>query len=105
MDTYLDWYIWIHIWIDIFGYIFGLIYLDIYSDWYIWIYQFGLIYLDIYLNDPSITEENMYRKEFDPHYLIDRHIKQYLPYINIDKVAIDFIVWGPEGDIIYSWNN
>ena len=60
---------------------------------------------NIYLNDPSITSGNMYEMEFDPHYLIDRHIKQYLPYINIDKVAIDFIVWGPEGDIIYSWNN
>jgi len=26
------------------------------------------IYLDIYLNDPSITEKNMYKKEFDPHF-------------------------------------
>jgi hypothetical protein len=47
----------------------------------------------------------MYEMEFDPHYLIDHHVKQYLPYFNINKLVIDFIVWGPEGDVIYSWYN
>lgn len=60
---------------------------------------------DIYLNDPSITKGNMYEMEFDPHYLINHHVKQYLPYFDINKLVIDFIVWGPEGDIIYSWYN
>ena len=60
---------------------------------------------NIFLNDPEITSGNMYDMELDPHYLIDHHLKQYLPYFNIGKAAIDFIVWGPEGDIIYSWKN
>lgn len=60
---------------------------------------------NIYLNDPNITKGNMYEMEFDPHYLINYHVKQYLPYFDIDKVVIDFIVWGPEGDVIYSWFN
>jgi hypothetical protein len=43
----------------------------------------------------------MYDANFDPHYLIDFHLKKYLPYFNIDKVRFDFIVWGPDGDIIF----
>jgi hypothetical protein len=50
--------------------------------------------VDIFVNDPTITKENMYDKEFDPHYLVEYHIKQYLPYFNIDKSVLNFIVWG-----------
>jgi len=64
-----------------------------------------LISVDIFLNDENITKENMYDREFDPHYLIDYHIKSYFPYFNLKKIVMDFIVWGPDGDIIYSWNN
>ena len=67
--------------------------------------DFDQIDVDIHLNDPEITNGNMYDMELDPHYLIDYHVKKYLPYFDIDKVAIDFIVWGAEGDIIHSWNN
>jgi hypothetical protein len=63
------------------------------------------ISVDIFLNNELITKENMYDMELDPHYLIDYHLKKYLPYFNIDKVFFDFIVWGPDGDIIYSWDN
>lgn len=61
--------------------------------------------IDIFLNNDNINKENMYDLEFDPHYLIDYHLKKYFPYFDIDKVAIDFIVWNPNGEIIYSWNN
>ena len=61
--------------------------------------------LNIFLNDPTITKENMYEKDFDPHYLVDYHIKRYLPYFNIDKVILKFIVWGPDGNIITSYIN
>ena len=65
----------------------------------------GGMEFDIFVNDPTITKENMYDKEFDPHYLVDHHIKQYLPYFNIDKSVLNFIVWGPDGEVIYSWNH
>lgn len=64
----------------------------------------GGLEIDIFVNDPTITEENMYEKEFDPHYLVEYHIKQYFPYFNIDKLILSFIVWNPDGDIIFSWN-
>ena len=70
---------------------------------------FGLdidqIDVDIHLNDPKISKDTMYDADFDPHYLIDYHLKKYLPYFNIDKVRFDFIVWNPDGDIIYSWRD
>jgi hypothetical protein len=61
--------------------------------------------LDIFINDPTITKDNMYNKEFDPHYLAEHHIKKYLPYFNIDKVVLNFIVWGPDGNIVTSYKH
>ena len=66
--------------------------------------DFDRLDVDIYLNDETITKENMYEKDFDPHYLVEYHLKKYLPYFNIDKVRINFIVYGPNGDIITSWD-
>ena len=63
----------------------------------------GGIEIDIFVNDPTMTEENMYDKEFDPHYLVEYHIKQYFPYFNIDKMVLTFIVWDLDGNIVYSW--
>jgi hypothetical protein len=34
-----------------------------------------LLDVDIFLNDPTITEKNMYDNDFDPHYLVEYHIK------------------------------
>ena len=65
----------------------------------------GGMEFDIFLNDPTITKENMYDKELDPHYLVDYHIKQYLPYFNIDKSISSFVVWDLDGNIIYSFKN
>ena len=63
------------------------------------------ISVDIFLNDENITKKNMYDMEFDPHYLVEYHLKNYFPYFNMDKIAVDFIVWGPNGDIVDSWDN
>lgn len=61
--------------------------------------------INIYLNDPTFNEGNMYMREFDPHYLVEYHIKSYLPYFNIDKVSMNFNVWGPEGNMISSFKH
>jgi hypothetical protein len=47
----------------------------------------------------------MYDMELDPHYLIDHYLKEYYPYFNINNTIVDFIVWGTDGDVIYSWKN
>ena len=67
--------------------------------------RYDRLEVDIHLNTEDITSENMYDMELDPHYLIDRYLKEYLPYFDIDSVIFDFIVWGPNGDIIYSWKD
>ena len=64
-----------------------------------------LLNIDIFLNDESITSENMYEMELDPHYLIDKHLNQYFPYFDVDKIVTDFIGWGPDGNIIQSWKD
>jgi hypothetical protein len=61
--------------------------------------------VDIFLNDPTITKDNMYDREFDPHYLAEYHIKSYFPYFNLKNIIIDYIVWGLDGNIVYSWKN
>jgi hypothetical protein len=61
--------------------------------------------VDIFLNDPTFNKANMYMREFDPHYLVEYHIRHYMPYFNIEKVIINFIVWGPDGNIIDSFKH
>lgn len=58
--------------------------------------------IDIFLNDGTITKENMYDKEFDPHYLVAYHLKNYYPYFGVENTMSNFIVYGPDGDIVYS---
>ena len=65
----------------------------------------GGLEIDIFINDPTITEKNMYDKGFDPHYLVDYHINQYFPYFNINKPIMSFVVFNPDGEIINRWNN
>lgn len=58
----------------------------------------------INLNDPTITEENMYQKGMDPHYLIDFHLADVLPYLGIPRTQkIGFTVINTEGDSISSY--
>jgi len=58
--------------------------------------------LRIYVSDPEMTKDNMYQKELDPYYLIDYHLKKYLPYFNIPRnYKFGFVVVGPDGNIIH----
>lgn len=64
----------------------------------------NLIILRIYVNDPEMTSENMYDKELDPHYLVDYHVKNYLPYLGTSKyMKTAFVVIGPDGTIINNY--
>jgi hypothetical protein len=60
--------------------------------------------VDIFLNDPDITKNNMYEMGFDPHYLVDFYLKDYLPYFNLDRAFFGRVrIWGPDGGIIMSF--
>jgi hypothetical protein len=65
----------------------------------------GGLEVNIFVNDPTMTKENMYDKDFDPHYLVEYHIKQYFPYFDINKPIMNFVVWGPDGNIITTWKH
>jgi hypothetical protein len=58
--------------------------------------------VEIHLNDDSITTENMYEKEFDPHYLVDYHLRNYLNYLGVDKSSqlFSFNVYSPSGKLL-----
>lgn len=61
------------------------------------------IILNIYLNDPSANNHNLWDEfQLDQHYLIDHHIRNLLPYINIDneKTIIRYRIYNTEFDII-----
>jgi hypothetical protein len=65
------------------------------------LYVEGTIWIRINLKDPGITKENMYEKGFDPHYLIDYHIKKLMKYLGFEKYTpVDFVVYDAEGKII-----
>lgn len=65
----------------------------------------GRLDFEIFLNDPTFNLTNMYQREFDPHYLVEYHIKKYLPYFNIDKVIMNFDVKDLDGNIITSYKH
>jgi len=46
--------------------------------------------LDIKVNTLDMDYDNMYDFDFDPHYLVDYHIKRLLPYIGVE---IPYISW------------
>jgi hypothetical protein len=65
--------------------------------------QVNRIILRIYINDPDMTEENMYNKEMDPYYLIDYHVNRILPYFSIPKnQKFGFVLLNPKGQPIFS---
>jgi hypothetical protein len=70
---------------------------DIEDTWY-------KIGIEIYLNDKSINKDNMYVKNFDPHYLVDKHVIDLLKFLSISKRDIEQVyisVFGPDGNLIY----
>ena len=57
----------------------------------------------VYLNDDSITEKNMYDKEFDPYYLLSHYIEgEFLKYLGISRYKNQFYieVYSPDGSIV-----
>jgi len=57
----------------------------------------------VYLNDDSITEKNMYEKEFDPYYLISQYIGiDFLYYLGIPRYNNQFWIeaYSPDGSVI-----
>ena len=41
--------------------------------------KFNSLDFNIILNDSNINRDNMYEEGFDPHYLMDYHIKNLMP--------------------------
>lgn len=64
----------------------------------------NLIVLRIHVDDPEMTEENMYKRGLDPHYLTDHHFYNYFSYLDIPKdTKIGHVVIGPTQEIISRW--
>jgi len=61
----------------------------------------GSFYLliKIYLNTSDISEENMYKKGFDPHFLVDFHLSKLFRYLGLNwkTTPVKFIVYDSEG--------
>lgn len=56
------------------------------------------IYLYIYLNDKTINKDNMYIKDFDPHYLVDNHVRKLISFFDLPKnTKIFTTVLNPNG--------
>jgi len=63
-----------------------------------------IINLDIVVDNPDMTEDNMYDFDFDPHYLVDHYIRSLSQYLSINIFAIFFTVHNLEGDLIHEWH-
>jgi hypothetical protein len=61
------------------------------------------IHLTIFVDD-DITYHNMYEKEFDPHYMVDYHVKLLLPYVNISKSYIGWDVYTTDGRYVAGYD-
>jgi len=60
--------------------------------------------LRIYVKDHDLTNKNMYQRGFDPHYLIDHHLKIIAPYLSIPKTQrYGFVILSPNGQLIDSY--
>lgn len=62
-----------------------------------------MINLNIVVNDSLMTKDNMFDLDFDPHWLVDKHISDLAKYLSIDIKNIFFTVHNLEGDLIYEW--
>jgi hypothetical protein len=60
--------------------------------------------VNVFLNDPTIDKNNMYSKNFDPHYLIQKYISELSKYFDLLLHNITFKVFGPDGDLILNWD-
>ena len=62
-----------------------------------------IINLDIVVNDSLMTSDNMFDSDFDPHWLVDKHVVDLSKYLSIDISNIFFTVHNLEGDLVYEW--
>ena len=60
--------------------------------------------IDIYLNDPTITKHSMYKREFDPHYLALKHVKNLSNYLGIQIIRVGFKLFSPDGELLLNWD-
>jgi len=64
---------------------------------------YPMIELIIKLNDPEINSENIWNtSEFDPYYLIDKYLRELLPYIGINNktTLVSFKAYSPNGELV-----
>ena len=54
--------------------------------------------------DGDITYDNMYKKEFDPHYMVDYHVKKLLPYVSIETNYIGWDVYTTDGNYVAGYD-
>ena len=71
-------------------------------------FPFYNIELNVHLNDPDITTFNMFKKGFDPHYLVNEHMMFILKMAGIDKNTstieqVYIKVLGPDGEKIFTY--
>lgn len=65
----------------------------------------GFMSLDIKVDSPDMTYNNMYDYDFDPHYLVDYHIKRLLPYIGVEIPYISWDVTTTDGKYVAGYES
>ena len=56
------------------------------------------------VNDEDMLADNMYDKEFDPHYLVDIHMNRILKYLGLKIPDISFDVYTTSGKYVYGFS-
>jgi len=59
--------------------------------------------IEIIVDSPDMDYHNMYDMDFDPHYLVDYHVRSMLPYLSIEIPNISFTVNSKDGHFIHSY--
>jgi len=60
--------------------------------------------LKIVVDDEDMVADNMYDKEFDPHYLIDYHMNKILKYLGLKIPNISFDIYTTSGKYVYGFS-
>lgn len=60
--------------------------------------------VNIILNDPTIDKNNMYSMNFDPHYLVEKHLKDLSKYLGLEFHRITFKLYSPDGELLLNWD-
>jgi hypothetical protein len=62
------------------------------------------ITLKIIVDDENMDANNMFDKEFDPHYLIDYHMNRILKYLGLKIPNTFFDIYTTSGKFIYGFS-